>query len=91
MRSSGERRAARFFPDFPEKPEGVYCLDKEAVVLHRVGFSEYYCPIKTGSGFQTLGGTPIPKDGSSTPPPGENSARKCFFFSFVCVLCDWPE
>ena len=24
----------------------------------------------TGSGFQTLGGTPIPNHGPSTPPPG---------------------
>ena len=38
------------FPDFPVKPESVYfvsCpkqgLEMEAVVLHRVGFLEYFC------------------------------------------------
>ena len=35
-------------------------LETEAVVLHRVGFLEYFL-IKTGSGFQTIGGIHIPK------------------------------
>ena len=46
------------FPDFPVKPESVYfvsChkqgLDMEAVVLHRVGFLEYFCP-KQGQDFK---------------------------------------
>ena len=42
-------------------------LEMEAVVLHRVGFLAYFCP-KQGRGFQTLGGNPIAKNGSSTPP-----------------------
>ena len=56
------------------KPERVYFvsgpkqgLEMEAVVLHRVGFLEYFLSF-TGSRFQTLGGTPIPKLGSSTHP-----------------------
>ena len=42
-------------------------LETEAVVLHRVGVLEYFCP-KQGQDF-SLGGTPIPKNGSSNPPP----------------------
>ena len=45
----------------------------EAVVLDRVGFLAYFCPKQ--SGFQTLSGTPIPKRGSSTPPPPPGELR----------------
>ena len=56
MRSNVEQQAANdeqrvSFPDFPVEPESVYfvsCpkqgLEMQAVVLHRVGFSENFCP-----------------------------------------------
>ena len=42
----------------------------EDVVLHRVGILGVFIVFlsQTGSGFQTLSGTPIPKHGSSNPP-----------------------
>ena len=40
----------------------------EAVVLHRVGFLEYFGP-KQGQDLKPLGSTTIPKHGSRTPPP----------------------
>ena len=56
----------------PERVHFVTCpkqgREMEAVVLHKVRFLAYPCS-KQGSGFQTLSGTPIPKHGSSNPPP----------------------
>ena len=74
MRSSGERRAARSFPDFPVKPERVYfvsCpkqgLETEAVVLHKVGFLKYFCP-KQGQDFKPSA-APLYLNMHTTPPP----------------------
>ena len=73
MRSSGERQAARFC-DLPAKPESVYfvsCpkqdLEMEAVVLHRVGFLEYFCP-KQGQNFKPSAAPLYPNMGQVPPP-----------------------
>ena len=80
MWSSGERRDS--FPDFPVKPESVYsvsCLKQslkmEAVVLHRVGFLDNFCP-KQGQDFNPSAAPPIPKHGSSTLPPGGKNPQE---------------
>ena len=51
----------------------------EGIVLHRVGILGLFLSL-IGSGFQTLGGTPISKQGSSTSPPLE---MKTVAFSYV--------
>ena len=74
MRSSGERRAARSC-DLPAKPESVEfvaCpkqgLEMEAVVLHRVGILEYFCP-KQGHDFKPSAAPLHPNMGQVPPPP----------------------
>ena len=66
-----ERRVS--FPDFPVKPASVYfvsCpkqgLEMEAVVLHRAGFLEYFCP-KQGQDFKPLE-TPLYPNMDQIPP-----------------------
>ena len=57
------------------KPESVYfvsCpkqgLEMEAVVLHRVGFLEYFCP-KQGQDFKPSAAPIYPNMGQVPPPP----------------------
>ena len=88
MRSSGERRAANderrvSFPDFPVKPKSEYfvsCpkpgLELEAVVLHRVGVLEYFCP-KHGQDFKPSVAPLYPNMGQVHPPPLPSSAPTC--------------
>ena len=71
--ANDERRVS--FPDFPVKPGRLYfvsCLkpglEMEAVVLHRVGFLEYFCP-KQGQDFKPSAAPLYPKMGQVTPPP----------------------
>ena len=63
------------FPDFPVKPENVYfvsCpkqgLEMEAVVLHRVGVLEKFCP-KQGQDFKPSAAPLYPNMGQVPPPP----------------------
>ena len=76
MRSSGERRAARFC-GLPAKPESVYfvsCprqgLKMEAVVLHRGGFLEYFCR-KQGQDLKPPAAPLYPNMGQVPTPPRE--------------------
>ena len=88
MRSSGERQAANderrvSFPDFPVEPESVYfvsCpkqgLEMEAVVLHRVGFLENFCP-KQGQDFKPSAAPLYPNMGQVPYPPVAVRLREC--------------
>ena len=49
----------------------------EGVVLNRVCILGFYLAL-TGSWFQTLSGSPIPKYLSSTPPPGGGEGKQVF-------------
>ena len=44
----------------------------EAVVLHRVGFLEHFCP-KQGKDFKPLAAPLYPNMGQVSPPPRENT------------------
>ena len=47
----------------------------EGVILHGVGILGHFL-LHTGSGFQTLSGTPIPKHGLGPPLPGMYCHRR---------------
>ena len=63
----------------PHYKQGIACPKQgneiEVVVLNRVCILGYFLS-QTGSGFQTLSGSPITKYGSRTPPPGGSNPVK---------------
>ena len=70
---NNERRVS--LPEFPVKPASVYfvsCpkqgLEMEAVVPHRVGFLEYFCP-KQGQDFKPSTAPLYLNMGQEPPPP----------------------
>ena len=91
---SGEQRAANgeqrvSFPDFPVKPASMYfvsCpkqdLEMEAVVLHRVGFLENFCP-KQGQDFKPSA-TPLYPNMGQVPPPPPPVGSNGFFCGHCC-------
>ena len=52
----------------------------KSVVLNRVGILRLFLHL-TGSGFKTLSGSPIPKHGSSAPPPFPGGNKVVCIFS----------
>ena len=71
---TNDERRVFFFSDFPVKPESVNfvsCpkqgLEMEAVVLHRVGFLENFCP-KQGQDFKPTA-APLYPNMTQVPPP----------------------
>ena len=84
---NNERRDS--FPDFPVKLESVYfvsCpeqgLEMEAVVLHRVGLLEHFCP-KRGQDLKPSAAPLYPNMGQVPPPPspGTQVQLRC------CSVC----
>ena len=72
--ANDDRRVS--FPGFPVKPDSMYfvsCpkqdLEMEAVVLHRVGFLENFCP-KQGQDFKPSAAPLCPNMGHVPPLPG---------------------
>ena len=49
-------------------------LEIEAVVLHRVGFLEYFCP-KQGQDFKPSAAPLYPNLGQVPPPPGKGHSK----------------
>ena len=71
----------------------------ERAVLNRVGILGGFLSW-TGSGVQTLNGTPTPKHGSSTPPPPPGNSHRKHSYSLTgvihmnlhtCELSYWPK